>query len=490
MSLPAASAPVAVLVLAWDEISPAARVLVEASALAEPAPDSVAVLVSSGLDTDELTQEEFLPLEISPMTPEPVPGLPAETLTSSPIADSSNNQKLETSASEDTSSSAENSDLATPTASNRIATSLLAEESSATTTAASTPPLPIAEAATAAALTKPALVWQEVRVLRQGSYASYAVAARPTLVWEGVPAVPAVPYLGSAEVPSQPAQRLLAAGTSAVAATLQGATGSAASAIRVLRGVELPSTGPALAPDNLPAFAPAPTYLRTEQAAAPDAESDATPLPTADETALTTEASTTEQSEAADATDAFTVDTSPVQTESIQLVPLVAGATETTLPASEAEFFSTAGLDMPPGLAALRPTGQAFEAPNLNFQIIQYARQAVPQALAKQPFGVIYAPAWPTWLAAQELRHRSGQPLVLHIAKLAAADDEPLDLAAGWVAEIQRQALHRADLILTETAALAQRLRHELALPAHRVRTVPATDAAAVAQALRTAVRV
>jgi hypothetical protein len=228
-----------------------------------------------------------------------------------------------------------------------------------------------------------------------------------------------------------------------------------------------------------------PAYLPAELPAAPDAEADATPVVAANEPTPSAGASTTELSEAAaDTTETFTVEVSPVQTETSQSLPA-----EIAESAAETQFFSSAELDMSPSLAALRPAGRSFDAPNLNFQIIQYARQAVPRALAEQPFAVIYAPAWPTWLAAQELRHRSGQPLVLHIAKLAAAEDELIDLAAGWVAELQRQALHRADLILTETAALAQRLRHELALPAHRVRAVPAADAAAVAQALRTAVR-
>jgi hypothetical protein len=40
---------------------------------------------------------------------------------------------------------------------------------------------------------------------------------------------------------------------------------------------------------------------------------------------------------------------------------------------------------------------------------------------------------------------------------------------------------------LTETPALAYRLRHELNLSAHLVRPVPATDIAAIAQALHTA---
>jgi len=134
---------------------------------------------------------------------------------------------------------------------------------------------------------------------------------------------------------------------------------------------------------------------------------------------------------------------------------------------------------------ALRPAPQHYPAPDLNFQIIQYARFAVPVALAEPPFAVLYAPAWPTWLAAQELRQRTGRPLVLHVATLAAADDESVETATGWIAELQRQALRRADLLITETPALAQRLRRELALEASQVLAIPAAEAAAIAQALR-----
>jgi hypothetical protein len=137
----------------------------------------------------------------------------------------------------------------------------------------------------------------------------------------------------------------------------------------------------------------------------------------------------------------------------------------------------------------LQPSSEPFESPNLNFQVIQYARFAVPVALAQMPFAVIYAPAWPTWLAAQELRYRTRQPLVLHVATLAAEAADSVETATGWQAELQRQALQRADLILAETPELAHRLRHDLGLPPERVRVVPAASADAVAQALRTAQR-
>jgi hypothetical protein len=141
----------------------------------------------------------------------------------------------------------------------------------------------------------------------------------------------------------------------------------------------------------------------------------------------------------------------------------------------------------PVAYPALRPVATHYPAPDLNFQIIQYARFAVPVALAEPPFAVVYAPAWPTWLAAQELRQRTGRPLVLHVSTLAAAADESVETATGWIAELQRQALRRADLILAETPALAHRLRHDLGLPASAVQAMPAADTEAIAQALHTA---
>jgi len=167
--------------------------------------------------------------------------------------------------------------------------------------------------------------------------------------------------------------------------------------------------------------------------------------------------------------------------EALAALRQAAPLAEPAAPALAAEQAEASGLAQ-----ALRAAGRRYLAPNLNFQVIQYARFAVPLALADQPFEAIYAPAWPTWLAAQELRQRTGQPLVLHVVALAAPAAESLAMATGWEAELQRQALRRADLVLTETTALAHRLCHELALPAAGVRTIAATDVAAIAQALRT----
>lgn len=487
MSLPAAAAPLAVLVLAWDETTPATRVLVEPADFAAPAPDSVAVLVPTSPPSDTLTQEEFLPLEDEPalLAAPPAPGQPPQAPTRS-AATQGTRPATEATAPADLYNPTEGR---RPVAAGReqvapaiaeaeeapAATEAISPDSLPATIAPAAPPLP-----TAAALVKPALVWQEVRVL----HFTRATLVEPTLVWEGWPAAPAAPYLGSSALAPAPPS-VVALGNLAAAATYRAGAGTAASALGGLRGPEWPSTGPVPASEELP-VSTQPAYLPAELPAAPDAESDAMPAPRTDEPLLTADTSATELSEAAaDPAEPFTVDVSSVQAE-----PTPTAATGAVAPpAAESQLSAGSALATPASLDALHPADQLFDAPNLNFQIIQYARQAVPLALAEQPFGVIYAPAWPTWLAAQELRQRTGQPLVLHLAQLAAADDEFIDLAAGWVAEIQRQALHRADLILTETPALAQRLRRELALPAHRVRPVPAADAAAVAQALRGVVR-
>jgi hypothetical protein len=478
MNLPVASDLVAVLVLAWDETTPATRVLVEAAAVSEPALDSVVALVPTGPAADELSQEEFLPLEASTTQPE----LPAP---SEPLA----NAPAKIASTEGTSHPIlPLPDEASP-ASEQLETAATDDEAAAPLLAA-----PVTVAATAAALVEPALVWKEVRVLRFGSslgsgnlaaLGHYLGQGEPTFVWTGDSTAPAAPYLGNSDLAPSVQGSLAAAtlaGDSTVAAALLGTTDTAATALLALRPLGPTGDGATLPTSEVPALAQPPAYLVDELPEAPDAESDATPAPLADEPAPTTEASTTELSEQAATEEPFAVDTTPVQTAE----PAASVPHTPTPPVAEPEFFT---LGEAPQLAALRSAGQTFDAPDLNFQIIQYARMAVPQALNERPFGVIYAPAWPTWLAAQELRHRSGQPMVLHIAKLAAAADESIDLATGWIAELQRQGLHRADLILTETPALTQRLRLELGLPASRVRTVPAANAMAVAQALRTAQR-
>ncbi|MBC8085146.1 MAG: glycosyltransferase [Hymenobacter sp.] len=116
-------------------------------------------------------------------------------------------------------------------------------------------------------------------------------------------------------------------------------------------------------------------------------------------------------------------------------------------------------------LAALQayPTDEA----SLNFRVIQYARLATRLA-ASQDFAVIYASDWQSWLAGMEIRQLTGKPLVLHVYSLAHERNTPAD--RGWVMELERTALRRADLVLTASSDLALRVIELFEVAPQRVR--------------------
>jgi hypothetical protein len=461
MSLLAAAVPVAVLVLAWDETTPAVRALVEATETTDPTLDSVVVLVPAA--AGELTQEEFLPIATEPT--------PLETVT------------IEEDAPEKLAVEEDEAALLPPS----TALPSLAPATPApviTSAAATLAEVPVAKPASNMAA--PALAWSAVRVLRLSSFslpelAELSSQALPRPIWQSSVVAPAAPYLGS--------QIEVAHSQGSLVADLATAQPELTAAHPSLTAKPAPSPTQSAPPEQpLPALpVSASDYSATElPLPALDAEADLAPIEPDELAALAVEAlPATELAGAARAgwSEALASLRDPLPLE--EPAPATDLEDEATYYAATVggQATTTAG-DEPAGL---QPPRQPFEAPNLNFQVIQYARFAVPVALAQLPFAVIYAPAWPTWLAAQELRYRTRQPLVLHVATLAAGEDGSLETAAGWQAELQRQALHRADLILAETPELAHRLRHDLRLPPELVRTVPAADAYAVAQALRTA---
>jgi len=106
----------------------------------------------------------------------------------------------------------------------------------------------------------------------------------------------------------------------------------------------------------------------------------------------------------------------------------------------------------------------------INFRVIQYARFATRMAL-REEFSVIYAADWPAWLAALEIRQRTGQPLVLHVHTLAADRDTPAD--RGWIMELERLALRRADLVIVDSKAQEHRVISLFGVEPRRVRIQP-----------------
>ena len=110
----------------------------------------------------------------------------------------------------------------------------------------------------------------------------------------------------------------------------------------------------------------------------------------------------------------------------------------------------------------------------LNFRMIQYARRAMQLVAGHGNFGVIYAPGWPAWLAALEIRNRTGRPLVLYAAALASDTAAPAE--RGWLLSIERMALRRARLVLVPDALMQQQLRARHGADLGEVRVVPAAD--------------
>jgi len=480
MSLPAADlpAPVAVLILAWDEAAPAVRALVEATQARAPTVDSILVMVPQADAPDHLSAEEYLPLppaadyaaplietaqsisEFGPATPQPAAWPASSAL-------------------------AKVAPVTLPLARPELPPAP-SGASAASPSPASKPVANPAQEATGATPIVPG--WAAVRVLRLGHYSVPELAQRagqplPTPVWTGAAQLPTAPYLGAA--PPTGAARSLPSLAGEVSTGLSGISES--SQLASTTATLLPRTAGATPPPGAPtepstAARPAAFYKPAEpqpQAALetdlPPSEEETELLPTSPPDDLPSEyplllpVATTAQAGWPEALAALRQPTTlpaPTQTE---LVP---------------EELPTLASPAP---AALQPAATHYPAADLNFQVIQYARFAVPVALAEADFAAIYAPAWPTWLAAQELRQRTGRPLVLHVATLAANSGESVATATGWMADLQRQALQRADLILAETPALAERLRHELGLPFATVQAVAAADALAIAQALHTA---
>ncbi|MBD2769519.1 glycosyltransferase [Hymenobacter sp. BT664] len=153
--------------------------------------------------------------------------------------------------------------------------------------------------------------------------------------------------------------------------------------------------------------------------------------------------------------------------------PLVAIPTAAPAPAAEPQ-------SAPPAPSEPVPLRPALDG--LNYRMIQYARQAAQLVRGHTSFGVIYAPNWPAWLAALEIRNSTGRPLVVYAAGLAADFGGPAE--RGWLLEVERMTLRRARVILVPDESLRYRLQEQYGATIAEVRVVPAADEPAVQRVL------
>lgn len=169
--------------------------------------------------------------------------------------------------------------------------------------------------------------------------------------------------------------------------------------------------------------------------------------------------------------DDITLDTSvtPVAERVVTVFPTVAARPATPPVATPAMEIATPIVLMP------RMDG-------LNFRMIQYARQAAQLVRGRSDIAIIYAPNWPAWLAALELRDSTRKPLVLYVANLAADFAAPAE--RGWLLEIERMTLRRATLILVPDQATEKQLRKHYADTIGAGRVAVAANEATVQQHL------
>ena len=93
-----------------------------------------------------------------------------------------------------------------------------------------------------------------------------------------------------------------------------------------------------------------------------------------------------------------------------------------------------------------------WETLNLEAKIIQYARYATRLA-ANRSFDIIFADNWLTYLAGSELKLVTDKPLAIQVNSLSV--DRSDHNSQGWVYELEKLVLQRADYIFTSNPNLA-----------------------------------
>jgi hypothetical protein len=82
-----------------------------------------------------------------------------------------------------------------------------------------------------------------------------------------------------------------------------------------------------------------------------------------------------------------------------------------------------------------------------------------------------------------EIRQQTGRPLVLHVHSLAQDRNTPAD--RGWIQELERLTMRRADLVLAASDTIAQRLRAAYPLLSQQLQVVHPDDTETLTNILR-----
>ena len=104
-----------------------------------------------------------------------------------------------------------------------------------------------------------------------------------------------------------------------------------------------------------------------------------------------------------------------------------------------------------------------------NSQVINFARYTSRLAAQKE-YDVIFAYDWMTFLAGIELKLVSGKPLVLQMHSLSYERGGPD--AKGWVYELEKQALEKADFVITVNDNIAAVIVEEYGISPTKIKSL------------------
>jgi hypothetical protein len=117
------------------------------------------------------------------------------------------------------------------------------------------------------------------------------------------------------------------------------------------------------------------------------------------------------------------------------------------------EESQTLGNTMTDHVAFSRTTSRQLEAfkvgelygPDLGTKIVEFSKVAAKMAML-EPFDVVHAHDWMTFLAGVEVKKASGKPLVVHVHALQY--DRAGANARGWIYDIEKYGMEMADRII------------------------------------------
>ena len=118
--------------------------------------------------------------------------------------------------------------------------------------------------------------------------------------------------------------------------------------------------------------------------------------------------------------------------------------------------------------------GQDFSLADYNSQVIHYARY-VSRLASQKNYDIIYAYDWMTFLAGIELKLVSSKPLILHMHSLSYERGGPD--AKGWVYELEKQALEKADYVIAVNDHIAEVITSEYGIAADKIKALKEVEA-------------